>query len=153
MTQDVIAFANCVKSDTLSQNEANVLAVNLLPQYAKATEEEKAIIAGVSYPTWYRILRRDGYKAALRAACRQVFITSAPKVQHKYMDLAMEGDRIACEKIMQEAGVMDRQAEGSTVNIYQQINAAEAQETIGAQWHNVIDGEDTTDHDVNEVKE
>ena len=152
MTQDVAEFAMCVKNDTLTQNEAKVLAVNLLPQYANATEADKAACAGVSYETLYRITRKDNYKAALREACRQAFVTAAPKVQHRHLKIALDGDRLACERILQEAGVMDRQAEGSTVNIYQQINATEAQEAIETQWHNVIDDEDTAGHDVNEVK-
>ena len=141
MTPDVKDFAMCVKSDTLSDNEAKVLAVNMLPDYVNLTEVEKAQAAGVSYQTLYNITRRDHYKAALRDACRRAFVTAAPKVQHKYMAIALDGDRIACERIMQEAGVMSQQAEGSVVNIYQQINAAEARQDINTKWGNVIEAE------------
>ena len=142
-----------LRGNGLTDNESKVLAVNMLPQYIGTTIACKSEAAGVDPATWYRITRRPGFITKALEVAKERWKHVQPEVQTAYIDLALgQRDRIACERIMEEGGLLNQRDQGNTVNIYQQINAAEAQETIGAQWHNVIDGEDTTDHDVNEVK-
>ena len=138
MTQDL---AISLKAEGLTDNEAKVLAVNLLPEYQGSYEKDKALAAGIDYSTYWHITRREHWQAALRKHCKKLWGAISPKVQNRYVALALDGDRIACERILQESGLLSQQAEGTTVNIYQQINAAEARQDINTKWGNVIEAE------------
>lgn len=118
---DLQTFATCVKNDTLSTNEAKVLAVNVLPQYIDKNEREKCGIAGVDYSTYWRILKRETYQKAVTELCSLIWDKVRPEIQHIYVKLAKAGSERACERILEQSGVLDPPAK-STKDTLQPIN-------------------------------
>ena len=91
----------------IPEGKRKVIAVNMLPMSADMTDKAKAEMAGVT-PRYYYMLTHDPeFNALMTRETRQMFAIKTPQCANKYLNVALNGDRQALERVLEQQGVLD----------------------------------------------
>lgn len=110
---DLKAFIRFLPYENLTPVDRKVLAVNTLPYYLFFSNLKKAEAAGTSESMYYRIIKKPAYQLAVTELCQEMWQIVRPEIQGHYLKIAKNGDRVACERILEQAGLLDPPAKST----------------------------------------
>jgi len=99
--------------NTTPQRRA-ILATKCLPQAAGWSQLRKSEYAGVCTHTWYNAERDPKFRKLCLDFVRDRLGTYLPELWQRYVQLALDGDRQALERIFQQLGVIDKPEKNDT---------------------------------------
>lgn len=92
----------------MSDTQRKILAIKLLPNSHKWTIKKKADIAGICDRTWRRVTRDKKFQSLSVQYVRENLSRNIPEIFTQYCQGAMNGNFIAMERILTQAGVFDK---------------------------------------------
>ncbi|KKL82089.1 hypothetical protein LCGC14_1988270 [marine sediment metagenome] len=91
-----------------------ILATKCLPQAVLWNKRQKAAYAEVDEKTWYNAERSPKFLQLCVDFIKEQIGANAPELWSRYIELALDGDRQALERILQQTGVLDKPEKGDT---------------------------------------
>lgn len=104
-----------------------ILATKCLPQAAGWNQAQKVAYAGVCQKTWYNAERDPKFRQLCIDFVRDRLGVLGAELWATYVRLALDGDRQALERVLQQLGIIDKPEKNSIdVNLTGQISVAAA---------------------------